>query len=101
MKPTKNNSKKGNSTFFALIPSSIIEPVSTSSTGITNIKMSMRKSRKIMDSWLLKLKKKEMNPRKRLMWRTIKSLKQKLMKKEEKIHSLKNLLKDLRYDNKL
>jgi len=65
------------------------------------IKIHMHKSRTIMNNSLLKVKKMEMSPRKKLMWRTIKSLKQKLKRKENKINSLNNLLKTLRYDNKV
>ncbi|XP_020292714.1 THAP domain-containing protein 1-like [Pseudomyrmex gracilis] len=71
------------------------------STSNTTIKMHMHKSRTIMSNSLLKVKKMEMSPRKKLMWRTIKSLKQKLKRKEDKISSLKNLLKTLRYDKKV
>ncbi|XP_012216228.2 THAP domain-containing protein 1-like [Linepithema humile] len=74
---------------------------SPSTSATDTIKINMRKPRKVMANSLLKLKKQEMSPRKKLMWRTIKSLKQKLKRKEEKIHSLENLLKTLRYGNKL
>ena len=52
-----------------------------------------------MDSSFLKLQKQEMSPRKKQMLRIIKILKQKLKRKEEKICSLENLLKNLRYKN--
>ncbi|XP_032687776.1 THAP domain-containing protein 1-like [Odontomachus brunneus] len=84
--------REDNSTFSIPSPS-------TSTTDI--MKMSMRKPRKIMYNSLLKLKKQEISPRKKLMWRTIKSLKQKLKRKEEKIHYLENLLKILRTKNLL
>ncbi|CAL1685200.1 unnamed protein product [Lasius platythorax] len=79
-------------TFLASIPNT--EPASTASD---TIKMTMRKPRKVMDSSFLSFKMQEMSPRKKKMWRTIKSLKQKLTRKEEKINSLENLLKNLRY----
>ncbi|EZA53757.1 hypothetical protein X777_06653 [Ooceraea biroi] len=71
-----------------------------SATGNT-VKLTMRKPPKVMDSSLINLKKQEMSPQKKRMWRTIKTLKQKLRRKEEKINSLKNLLKTRQYDNKL
>jgi len=83
LKPKEDNSKKN------------------ANTPDTNIKIHMHKSRTIMNNSLLKVKKMEMSPRKKLMWRTIKSLKQKLKRKENKINSLNNLLKTLRYDNKV
>lgn len=85
-----------------IMPISSLNTESASTSAIVDtIKMTMRKPRKIMDSSLLNLKKQEMSPRKKKMWRTIKSLKEKLTRKKEKIHSLKNLLKTLQYDNKL
>ncbi|CAL1678898.1 unnamed protein product [Lasius platythorax] len=75
-----------------------ITPTMEFDTSVDTIKMTTQKKRKLMDSSLVKLKKQEMSPRKKRMFRIIKTLKQKLKRKEEKISSLENLLKHLRYN---
>jgi len=68
----------------------------TCTSGPSTSKIIVRKGTKIMDSLHVIVQKQEMSPRKKKMWRTIKSLKQKLRRKELKISSLENLLKNLR-----
>ncbi|KYN27882.1 THAP domain-containing protein 3 [Trachymyrmex cornetzi] len=87
--------KENNATVLASIPS----PKTQSTSAIDDtIKLAVRKSSiKVMSSSLLSLKKLVMSPRKKHMWKMIKTLKQKLRRKEEKINSLDNLLKSLRY----
>lgn len=75
-----------------------ITPTMEFDTSVDTIKMITQKKRKLMDSSLVKLKKQEMSPRKKRMLRIIKTLTQKLKRKEEKISSLENLLKHLRYN---
>lgn len=75
-----------------------ITPTMEFDTSVDTIKMTTQKKRKLMDSSLVKLKKQKMSPRKKRMLRIIKTLKQKLKRKEEKISSLENLLKHLRYN---
>lgn len=81
--------------------SQISSNIANTSTIDDTIKLATRKKTKVMDSSIYYLKKQEMSPRTKRMHRIIKSLKQKLSRKEEKIHSLKCLLKNLRYDGKL
>ncbi|KYM98346.1 THAP domain-containing protein 3 [Cyphomyrmex costatus] len=87
--------KESNVTVLASISSP--KPQPTDNT----IKLTTRKPTKVMSSSLFRLKRQEMSPWKKHMCRTIKTLRQKLRRKEEKINSLENLLKTLRYDNKL
>ncbi|XP_019887712.2 THAP domain-containing protein 1 isoform X2 [Ooceraea biroi] len=88
-------SNKDNTTVSA----SISSPKAQSATNNT-IKLTMRKQKTVMHSSVLKLKQ-QMSPREQHMWRTIKTLKQKLRRKEEKINSLQYLLTTLREKNLL
>lgn len=86
-----------NSIFHSLILSPRTQPTSANhiiDDGDT-IKLTMRKPMKIMNSSILKLKKQEMSPWKKRMYRIIKTLKQTVRRKELKITSLQNLLKTL------
>lgn len=65
------------------------------------IKIATGKKRKIMTHSIYHLKKQKMSPRKQRMQRTIKTLLQKVSRKEEKIRSLESLLKTLRYNDKI
>ncbi|XP_039312351.1 THAP domain-containing protein 1 isoform X1 [Solenopsis invicta] len=65
------------------------------------IKITTVKKRKIMDPSVYYLKMQKMSPRKQRMQRTIKSLRQKVSRREEKIRSLESLLKTLRYNDKV
>lgn len=76
-----------------------ITPTMEFETSVDTIKMPPQKKKKVMNSSLIKLKRQEISPRKKRMLRIIKTLKQKLKRKEEKINSLENLLKHLRYEN--
>lgn len=86
--------KEDNATVLASVSS--VKTQSASATDDT-VKIAIRKSRKVMDSSYFKLKKQEIPLRKKRIWRTIKTLRQKLRRKEEKINSLENLLKTLWY----
>ncbi|EZA53520.1 THAP domain-containing protein [Ooceraea biroi] len=90
LKPNKDNTT---------VSASISSPKAQSATNNT-IKLTMRKQKTVMHSSVLKLKQ-QMSPREQHMWRTIKTLKQKLRRKEEKINSLQYLLTTLRYENTL
>ncbi|XP_067217203.1 THAP domain-containing protein 1-like [Linepithema humile] len=65
------------------------------------IKIATGKKRKIMNHSIYHLKKQKMSPRKQRMQRTIKTLLQKVSRKEEKIRSFESLLKTLRYNDKI
>lgn len=56
------------------------------------LKMIMKKKRNIMNNSIVKLKQQEMSPRERSMLRTIKTLKQKLKRKQDKITLLESCL---------
>ncbi|EFN80059.1 hypothetical protein EAI_06478 [Harpegnathos saltator] len=85
-----------NATVLASIPSPKTQPANVTG-GIA--KLPKQKSIKIMSNSLILIKKKqEMSPRKKHMLRIIKTMKQKLKRKENKINSLENLLQTLRYN---
>lgn len=68
-----------------------ISPPRTQSASPINL--TIRKPNKIMDSSIIHLKKQEMSPQEKRMWRTIKTLRQKLRRKEEKINSLQRIIR--------
>lgn len=89
--------KENNATVLASILSARTQPINP--TG-DDIKLAMRKPKKVLHSSIINLKKQKMSPREKRMWRTIKTLRQKLKRKEEKINLFENLLKTLQYGNK-
>ncbi|XP_077268095.1 uncharacterized protein LOC143900525 [Temnothorax americanus] len=89
--------KENDSTFCASIPSPSTKPAGTSAAAADTIEMTARKPRKIMDSSLIRLRKREETLRRnKQMLRMIKTMRQKTKRKEDKIRFFENLLKYVR-----